>query len=407
MRTPKICGLALGLLLLSACASDSYLASAGHSAMRQRQYERASTLFEQDAKKATSNKLLFILDQGSALFAQGRYDDAIQIFLKAEDVAEIKDYTSISEEVGTLATSSNVKSYKGEDFEKVMINVYLALSFAALGKVEGAQVEARKINLILNKMITEGKRNYEESPFARYLSGILWEMNGSYNSAYIDYKKTYEMDNAFPDIGRDLLAMSKKMRFNDEYKQWTEIFPNVAPRSFPQNEGELIVVFEKGLSPIKVPRHGQNSNLPRYIARHSAVAGAKIKVNGEFVAQTETVLDIETLSIRYLEDRIARMAAAKMAGVLVKGAVAAGIGAAADDGQLGELVFRVLLATDRADLRSWRSLPADLSMVRIPLPAGSHRVELIAMSEGLEPLFSKDFGELQIQAGKKRFVVGR
>jgi len=395
------------LTALAGCASDRYLAHSGHSAMRAKNFESAANAFEKESQTSSTNQLLFLLDRGSALFSAGQYDEAAKVFLKAEDIAEIKDYTSISEEVGILATSSNVKGYKGEDFEKVLINVYLALCFSAQGKVESAQVEARKINLILGKMIREGKRNYEESPFARYLSGILWEMNGSYNDAYIDYKKTYEMDPEFPEIGRDLLATSKKIRFHDEYRKWSEIFAQETPRSFQRGEGELIVVFERGLGPVKVPR-GYNATLPRFVPRFSPEGFARLTVNEQVVGSTENVLDIETLSIRYLEDRIARMTAAKVAGIAVKGAIAAGVGKATESEDLGWVVFHILQATDRVDLRSWRSLPGSLQMLRVPMRSGVHQVKIEVMGhDGHSVLFEKDFGEIEVKAGKKRFLLAR
>lgn len=376
--------------------------------MRQRDYARASEFFAKEAKKPSTNQLLFLLDEGSALFAAGRYQDAIKVFLKSEDIAAIKDYTSISEEVGSLATSSNIKGYTGEDFEKVLINVYLALSYASLGMVEDAQVEARKINLILGRMINEGKRHYEESPFARYLSAILWEMNGSINDAYIDYKKTYELDESFPEIGKDLLATSKKMRFFSDYKEWAEKFPDQAPRAAERDMGEVIVVFEKGLSPVKVPRDHENSSLPRFIPRYSPEGGARLKVDGVVFGETRTAMDIETLSIRYLEDRISRMAAAKLAGVAVKGLIAAGVGKASDNKDLGFLVFQILQATDRADLRSWRSLPGAIQLLRIPLKAGKHQLSMeVFASNGNAVMYTKDFGQVEIKAGKKRFLIAR
>jgi hypothetical protein len=171
---------------LSSCASQNYLNNKGHQLLRNREYGAAADVFKADAYKSGSNQVLFLLDYGSSLFSSQKYEEAIKVFLEAEKLCEIKDWTSISEEVGALATSENVRGYKGEDFEKVLINVYLALAYSSIGKIEDAQVEARKINLLLYKMIHEGKRNYEESSFARYLSGLLWETTGDFNSAYID-----------------------------------------------------------------------------------------------------------------------------------------------------------------------------------------------------------------------------
>lgn len=402
-----VLGSLLAAALVSGCASDRYLASSGHNPFLSRDFDKAAEIFANEAAKPSSNQVLFLFDQGSSLFAARRYKEAIDVFLKAEKLTQIKDYTSLSEEVGTLTTSDNIRGYKGEDFEKVLVNVYLALSFAAIGNLESAQVEARKINNILQKMITDGKRNYEESPFARYLSALLWEASRDYNSAYIDYKLTYKLDPQFPGLGGDLLAMAAKMRFQDEYRQWTEKFPNVEARRIDKGQGEIVVIFERGLSPVKVPRGNQDSSLPMYIARSSRVQMGRLIVNGSQTSTLVPVLDIEALSIRYLEDRIGRMAASKVAGTIVKGAIAAGVGRLSKDEDLGMLTFIALLATDRADLRSWRTLPAALMMMRTKVPAGQHSVVLEALDASGIVVNRIDFGQVTVKSLGKTFLVGR
>ena len=400
-------GGSLILMMASGCASDRYLASGGHSEVSKGNFGRAVEIFGKAAREKGVNQLLFMLDEASSLFAERRFNEAIEVLLRAERLTEIKDYTSLSEEAGTLVTGDNIRTYSGEDFEKVLVNVYLAIAFAAVGKLEDAQVEARKINLILYRMIHEGKRNYEESPFARYLSAMIWEAGRETNDAYVDYKKTAELDKNFPDVGRDLMAMAKRLRFVDDERRWREAYPQQLPRTIKADEGELVVFFERGLSPVKIPRDGQDSNLPRFVKRSSTSRGARLIVNGETPGAFAPVLDIESLSIRYLEDRIGKMIAKKLAGLAVKGAVAAGVGKASKNKDAGWLTFLALSALDRADLRSWRSLPAAIEMQRIALKKGVYQVEVQVLSSTGEVLRSHRFNDLQIEAGKKVFLSAR
>jgi hypothetical protein len=393
-------------LALASCASHQYTAHKGHVYFQNKDFERAAEVFAKDASTASSNQVLFLLDYGTSLFAAQKYDEAIDVFLRAERLTEVKDYTSISEEVGVLATGSNVRGYKGEDFEKVLINVYLSLAFAALGKTESAQVEARKINNLLHRMIVDGKRNYQESSFARYLSALMWESSGEWNSAYIDYKKTHELEPDFPNIGSDLLAMANKMRFHDEYKKWTEQYPGSKPRKFERDEGELVVIFERGLSPIKMPR-SEESTLPRFVHRYSPIRAGRVVVNDSVSVVAEKALDIEQLSTKYLEDRIGRMRAAKIAGLALKGAAAYATARLTDNDDLGILAFYLLMATDQADLRSWRSLPQSLDIARIPLKAGTHFVRVESLNSAGDSFNATHYEAVQIRPGKKVFIVSR
>lgn len=396
----------LSILFCASCASSSYLGNTGHSAFKRRDWLAAASAYESSAQKPGSNQLLFKLDQATALFNAGHYREAIDIFLEAEKIAEIKDYTSISEEVGVLATGQNVRGYKGEDYEKVLINVYLALSFAALGEIESAQVECRKINLLLNRMIDEGKRNYEESPFARYLAGLLWEASGNFNSAYVDYRLAHKLDPKLPGLGSSLIYASNKLGFRDDESRWRQEFPDVPLLKDKKGFGELILIYQQGQGPRKVPRF-ENPRLPRYVAQNGPDAVAEVIINGESVGSTERLLDIAGTSIRYLEDRIGRMAAARLAGTVSKAAIGYGVSKMTKNEDLGILAFLVLDAMDQADLRSWSTLPNSLHLKRVLLPEGEHRLELRILDLGGQELRRLDLGNVLIKDQKKVFRVAR
>jgi uncharacterized protein len=396
-----------GILILSGCASHGYITNSGHYQMASRRYDEAADTFLKSAQKSRANELLFLMDASVALIASRRYDEAIEVLLRAEKMAEIKDYTSLSEEGASLVTSDNVKSYTGEDFEKVLINVYLALAFSAVGKLEDAQVEARKINNILHRMITEGKRNYQESPFARYLSGLIWEAAGEWNDAYVDYKYVQKLDPNFPGIGSDLSFVANRMGFHDDESRWRTQYSTAGMRPRRKDRAEIVVFFERGEGPIKIPRDGASSTLPRFTTRWSQESGAMASLDGDPVGQLQRVLDIESTSIQYLEDRMGKLVAKKMMGAAVKGAIAAGVGSSSDNGDLGLLIFQLLMAADQADLRCWRSLPADIQMIRIPVEAGTHRVGLQVLNNAGTVSREIDLGDVAVRTNQKVFLTAR
>jgi len=393
-------------LLLTGCASDRYWAAAGHRSFDRRDWDAAAEAYARDAAEPGTNQLLFKLDRATSLFNAQKFREAIPIFLEAEDLAEIKDYTKISEEVGVLATGQQTRGYKGEDFEKVLINVYLALAYAALGDVEEAQVESRKINLLLSRMITDGKRNYEESPFARYLSGILWEASGDWNSAFIDYKFAYGLDPHMPGLVSDLIFAAKKQGFADEESKIRMANPGVPIRKDVKGNGELVVVYQQGVSPRKVARY-EDRALPRFSKRWSSDAGARLVVGGEIFGELNTSLDIASTSTRYLEDRVGRLKAAQIAGLATKAAIGVGIAKLSKDDDLGVLAFYAMMAADQADLRSWSTLPASLQILRASVPEGKHQVALEVLDTSGEVIRTIEVGEVEVKARSKRFIVER
>lgn len=396
--------LLIAIFAFGGCASMSYQRNAGHRYFDSGECLRAAQVYGESAEKSQANKLLYLLDQGTALICAMKYEEAINVFLEAEKIAEIKDYTSISEVTAAVVVNDNVKSYVGEDFEKVLINVYLALAFASLGKDEDALVEARKINQILYRMINEGKMPYEENPFARYLSALLWENSGEWNDAYIDYKKTYDLNPNFPGIGEDLIRSASKLGFRDELRKWKKEFPGNEKNYLAKNEGELLIFYQQGKSPKKIPQHGDHNGLPVYQDRY--YHHLKLRLVGDDFTEEEqrVVLDIAYLSKKYLDAKMGSLVGKKLLRTAVKGAVAAAVGKASDDENLGWLTFYALMAMDQEDMRSWLTLPAEIVMLRKRLKEGKYNLKLELLLPNGSLYETIDIDEEYIRAGKKNFL---
>lgn len=390
MMIKSVGKLTLAVCLLSSCASQNYLSKKGHDLYRRSEYEPAAVEFEKEIPTAKANVVLYDLDAGMARFRAGQYREAIRHFLAAEKQTQIKDYTSVSEEVGTLLSSDNVRGYKGEDFEKLLINVYLALSYASLGEFDEARVEARKINLTISKMVHDGKRNYSEWPLARYFSAMLWEYDREYDNAYIDYQQVYKLEPTFPGIGDDLVTLAKKNGERDDLKQWSEAFPSAQIRNLKRKNPEWVVVYESGRMPRKAPR-GEDMSLPRIPYSEGSEEGYRIKSGSEVFECRAKVMDLAKTARDYLEDRIVRMKLAKIAGTVAKFAVSQAVAKASNNENLGLLTYILMLLSDQADLRSWVSLPHDLFMCRFDKapPDGNLDIEVLGPGNVVLKTFSK------------------
>ena len=349
--------------------------------------------------------LLYLLDIGLSLHSAGQFEASNEAFLKADHIAEIKDYTSLSAETVTLVSSENLKDYPGEDFEKVLINTYLAMNYALLGDVENALVEARRVNHKLHLMVTQGGRKYKQNAFARYLSAILYESEQNYNDAYIDYQYVYRLKPDYPGLGLDLWRCAWHLQMSDEMDKWDEVF-HLTPQdhawikegSGKSQKGEIIVLYENGVSPIKRPNPSFQS-LPRFYPRYNPVFTAQVSVDGEVRGMTSVLENIEATAIQNLDEKYGKLIAKKLAGTAVKGAIAYGVGHKTQDSSLGLLVYLLLDAADQADLRSWHLLPRDLQVLRVRVDPGLHRVQVLPL--GAAALSEK---VIQVGAGKKVFV---
>ena len=398
--------------LIAGCSSARVSDHEADDLFRSGQYEAAAAHLRKgvlDQGDGGRDALLYLLDEGLALHAAGKYAESNKVFQKADRIAEIKDYTSIATEAATLLTSENIKSYKGEEFENVLISAYLAMNYALMSDYENAAVEARRVNRKLELMVSQGGRKYQQNAFARYLSAIVHEAEGEWNDAYIDYKKTYDLVPGFPGLGRDLWRTAGIVGIRDQMEEWREKFGlskddlKEAKRIAPKSEGgkgaaEIIVIYQNGISPVKKPNPAWNS-LPRFVPRFNPVRTARIEINGEVKGTTAVLHDIEAIAIENLEEKNGGMIAKKIGGVIAKEVLARQIEERTNSPLLGLLARVTMYASDQADLRSWNLLPRDLEMARFAVEPGTYTVR--ALPVGVGPLPEKT---IQVQAGQKVFV---
>lgn len=396
---------ALGTGCVSARMSDHQ----SNRMFREGRYLDAAARLEKAYEKkgpGHNDALLYLLDIGLSLHAAGEYEESNKWFLLADQLAEIKDYTSLAEEGATLLTGENTKNYKGEDFEKVLINTYLAINFAMLGRYEDAVVEAKRVNRKLHLMITEGKRKYQYNAFARYLSGVMYEADGLLQDAYIDYKQTLQLESDFPHLGRDLWRMAWALRMPDEARDWALRFNLTQEQMDEQKElvrsrsgkGEIIVIFQNGISPIKRPNPSFH-RVPKFYPRANPVDYARVEINGRKAGRTHLLHDIESTAIRNLDEKYGAIIAKRIAGIAAKEVVAHQIGRQAGEGW-GMLASLVMHVSDQADLRSWNLLPRDLQIARFVVEPGEHKVQL--STAGVVRKFPEQ--TVTVEPGKKVFL---
>ncbi len=349
--------------------------------------------------------LLYLLDVGLSLHSAGKYEESNRYFLRADRVAEVKDYTSLTVETATLLTSDNVKDYKGEDFENVLINTYLSMNYALLGNFEDSLVEARRVNHKLHLMVHDGKRKYKQSAFARYLSAILYEADHNENDAYVDYQNVRDLAPQTPGLGRDLWRCAWLLRMPDEMERWDHEFhltiqdheqaKAMRPRSV---QGEIVVLYENGISPIKRPNPAF-TELPKFYPRFNPVEFAQVEVNGEIIGSTFVLENIEATAIENLDEKYAGMIAKKLAGLVAKESIGYAIEKSTNSPLAGMLAKLILYVSDQADVRSWSLLPRDLQILRIPIGPGEYKVRVLPV--GAAPGSEKI---VQVRSGQKVFV---
>ncbi|MFN0083499.1 MAG: hypothetical protein ACKVOM_13395, partial [Ferruginibacter sp.] len=155
------------------------------------------------------------------------------------------------------------QAYRGEDFEQFMVHYYKALNYAALGQTEDAVVEARRITLAANtqnsKFASKDNR-YSNDAFALNLQGMIYEMAGDINNAFIAYRNSADIYLKADDdyygvkmplqLQKDLLRTATAMGFTGEGQRYEKLF-NAGYAEKYSVSGELILFLEEGQAPVK------------------------------------------------------------------------------------------------------------------------------------------------------------
>lgn len=341
--------------------------------------------------KSGSDRLLYLLEKSQILSKLGEEKKSRRLLLEASKLVDDLYTTSISKGAATFVVNESVQDYAGEDYEKVAIHSMLALSFLEEGNLQGALVEARKINNRLNEInqTYEKKNRYAEDAFARYLSGMIHEVEGNLDSAIIDYRKAVKAygqgySSLFnTPVPRELvqalyslyLKRGRKSDASNLKKDYRDILAAFRPIS--DKLGELIVIHRVGDIAVKekeefmIPIGKEIVRFSFPIIRASRRVQAQrtgIKLEDSRFISAEIAQNLSMIAATTLEDRRGRTIVKAGARLILKSQITQQ--AAKEFGPLGQIAGNIFGAvTETADTRSWTLLPEAFLVARVALPA--------------------------------------
>jgi len=350
----------------------------------------------------SNQRLLYYLDAAMVNMVCGRYDESNGYLHSAEALADKLWTKSISKEAASFLLNDYTIPYAGEDFERALINLFSAINYVMLGQYDEALVECRRLdaNLAVYNQKYEKKNVYKEDAFGRYLSGIIYEAVGSLDDAFIDYYRAYQV---FLDYRRnygtpvpsilveDLVRLARRTGREDEVRVLIGDTTASTDRSLPETgrEGKIVLIHFNGRAPVKkdnrihipTPNGPVTIAFPTFEVIQPACGGATVvaeSADTRTVSTAALVEDIKRIAVKNLDDRKGRLVAKEIARVAAKQGAIELATKGIRDSQTRRLVkiFAnvVNTAIERADTRSWRTLPAEVYLTRVFVPAGTYRV---------------------------------
>lgn len=431
---------------LCSCATPAKFQSKLDHFVAQNDYNQAESFLNDNPNLyGRRNTLLYFLDSGFIRHLSKDYRKSIEIFEKSKSKFDELYTKSVTGILSSWVINDYTAPYRGEDFERVMINIFQSLNYIMLGNREDALVEARdvdsKLNVINSRYKPDEKNVYKEDAFARFLMGIIYESSKTsqdYNDAFISYAKaveTYENDYAknydskVPEILKENILAAAKFMGPVEFAKYRAKFSKIKFLSLEEKEkkAEVYLIQYNGLSakkeeaiiPIPFPDgYIVQYAFPVYSRRSYFTRAASLtaKNNRSEIFKTTTELgeDISAIAIKNLDNRkarfIAKAAISSTGKYLIERNQAEGIRKRYGNG--AEQGFKILsslfnIFSSRADIRSWQTLPSEIRIARLLLEPGEYEISASNLDVQNQILNGKNLGKINLSAGEKRFFIIR
>jgi len=372
----------------------------------------------EDHAAAGRNAVLLLLNRSILYRMAGDFERSNSDLEAAKLLIDQLSVTSVTEQTGALTINDTMRSFIGEPYEQVLVHVYEALNYLEMGQPDQARVEALQLDVQLNQL---GDDPLAGTGFARYLSGLVFETLGEWDDAMIADRKAFEAyrrEQAFfvpTPLRGDLLRLTQHLGLREESTRYRKEFESKGGASqkvadVPEGSGELVFTLHSGLAPVKreaatgvTTADGRMVmvSMPYYEARPPRVIAARVHI-GAVAKETATVEDIEALAVGSLERRKPEILARAVARAVLK--YNASREAQKNSEALAFMVNVAGVLTERADTRSWSTLPSRISLLRWPLTAGRYRIDVDLLSDDGIVVAQRTFDDVAIVAGEKRFL---
>lgn len=438
----------LSLIMISACATMQK-SHPTHHAKRQNLIRQGKIAdVAQDlaikGKKGGRDGVLHALSAGYYYLFMHDYQKSHNLFRLAENqVTNFENRAKINAGDIAAATKSSLTSdmelpYKGQAFEKIMINTLAAMNYLFKKDLEGANVEIRRAELRQKEAVDKHQKelakiekqkkakkiddsilnsiynyynvldeysskviNSFQNGFTYFLGGLVYELNRNPENAYRDYRKSFSLYKNRYTLDK-LIELSRHLNMQNECEEWSnmhkELFngENITTNSVedanPAN-AELVVVYFCGSVPqkktarftLRISKSSFPMAFPFYDKNTFYVDNRRLEINRneERLGNTELVLEFTPIVIKALKEKLPGIVLRQVLRLFTKSELEKT--AKKKSGLLGGLGAKILnLATTRADLRGWYELPCNIQVFRSKVEPGRSSIALKEISDGGE-----------------------
>jgi len=405
------------------------------NAQQQGNFEQAVSLLP-ERSESNGSYGLSLLEKARLEFLANNHTQSQQDFAlvyrqvqQAEQAAKIQLSRGI-ENIQAVVSNDNATRYDIHYYEQSMLHCYQALNYLNQNDLSGALVEIRRANLVQQKALQANQKalydsqeemtkkgvsseslaskypsmstaigkvkNGFQNAYTFYLSGVLYEAAGQANDAYIDYKKALEIYPHNVTVQKDVWRLATKLGMTNDIQLFGNRFSSDITRGNNQGidhrqnltkGGQLVVLVEQGIIPSKqevsihLPIFTSHNDmrfyslaLPSYQNRLRQYSGLSINYQGN-TYQSQEIVRLQSLAAKQLQDEMPAIVTRQVVRLFAKEELRQQM--SRKGGDVGNILAGLYnIASEKADTRSWSTLPDSIHILRLDLALGQQEVEL-------------------------------
>lgn len=415
---------------------------------------------DQDDLYGSNSEFLYYFDLGCLNHYKRNFKESAANFAKAEQIYEDLYTKSVTNEAAAILTNDNTRPYRARPFELLLMYEFQILNYLAMMDIDGAMVEVRRSQIAMNSLYQKDQKKVNDNGLLRYLSAMVYELDGSSDDAaiaYINTVKAYkegklklpnevlefvteglvhaDRENDLVGLGTQIPAMTPKATairecgqeiivigyaghspiLGELYMSGTFISGGVMNLTYKDGETGRISTFTLVAPPVAGAGTGESFHigfsLPEIKKLHNRVDHFEVSLDGSPRIRPEKVMALDEELKQNMEDEKSSTITRTAVRVILRTIAAQ---KAKQAMKTDNILLNLLtsIGTDvaqsqieQADLRVGIFMPQSLHMTRIPVAAGQHKVVVTANGPAGETIELFEFDKLNVAKGQKVFLI--
>ncbi len=416
-------GMVLSIALAIGCSTHAKRVALPRTLFYEGQMSACRDKLEKLAKSSRHDRDVVNLDLAVVDLLDGQPKAAEARLRDVRDRFDYLEQDSLTEKTVSMWTDDQVRSYAGEDYEKILVRVFLALSNMMHdgGDAESYTLQIQDKHQQLAERLSgthaEGASNeYAPLPIGFYLRGLLREAT---HRDYDDAVRNYELAAKLLPGNRPL--MWDIMRAHDGVHSRpghgvVYVFAMVGRGPYKievaeQPTSDAMLIADRIISavgPYQLPPTIAPIKVPDIAIPPTDTDSVGIAIDGNRIGPTESIANVEQLAINTYRAHHNSIVARAVARRVIKKATVVAAKDTMGTNSLTSLGMDIAgvawEATEAADTRCWGLLPRDIQVLRVEAPMGTHAISMTPLYSN-QPIGAAKQVRVNVIDGRNTYVM--